>query len=189
MVFVPTAIHPFTGFLAFVPQPQLRPINLPPEDAIKMECTAGLFKPETGWLQSPKDYGLRPMPVLDHLKIRLARPEDAATIVSFSAAMALETEGRRLDLNRLYLGTIALLESPNRGFFMVAELERADDRQLLGQLMITYEWSDWRNGAFGGFRVCMLTPPGVARASFAGCMKPDGRRQDKPERLRGPSVR
>lgn len=54
MVFVPTAIHPFTGFLAFVPQPQLRPINLPPEDAIKMECTAGLYKPEIGWLQAPK---------------------------------------------------------------------------------------------------------------------------------------
>ena len=54
MVFVPTAIHPFTGLLAFVPQPQVRPINLPPEDAIKMECTAGLYKPETGWLQAPK---------------------------------------------------------------------------------------------------------------------------------------
>ena len=54
MVFVPTAIHPFTGFLAFIPQPELRPINLPPEDAIKMECTAGLYKPETGWLQAPK---------------------------------------------------------------------------------------------------------------------------------------
>ena len=54
MVFVPTAIHPFTGFLAFIPQPQLRPINLPPEDAIKMEFTAGLYKPETGWLQAPK---------------------------------------------------------------------------------------------------------------------------------------
>ena len=54
MVFVPTAIHPFTGFLAFVPQPQLRPINLPPEDAIKLECTAGLYKPEAGWLQAPK---------------------------------------------------------------------------------------------------------------------------------------
>jgi uncharacterized membrane protein len=54
MVFVPTAIHPFTGLLAFVPQLQLRPINLPPEDAIKIECTAGLYKPETGWLQAPK---------------------------------------------------------------------------------------------------------------------------------------
>jgi uncharacterized membrane protein len=54
MVFVPTAIHPFTGFLAFVPQQQLRPIDLLPEDAIKMECSAGLYKPETGWLQRPK---------------------------------------------------------------------------------------------------------------------------------------
>jgi uncharacterized membrane protein len=54
MVFVPTAIHPFTGFLAFVPQPQVRPINLLPEDAIKMECTAGLYKPESGWLHAPK---------------------------------------------------------------------------------------------------------------------------------------
>ena len=54
MVFVPTAIHPFTGLLAFIPQPQLRPINLPPEDAIKMEFTAGLYKPATGWLQAPK---------------------------------------------------------------------------------------------------------------------------------------
>lgn len=54
MVFVPTAIHPFTGLLAFIPEPQLHPINLLPEDAIKMEFTAGLYKPETGWLQSPK---------------------------------------------------------------------------------------------------------------------------------------
>jgi len=107
---------------------------------------------------SPKDHGLNPMPVLDHLNVRLARPEDAATIVSFSAAMALETEGRRLDLDRLYDGTIALLESPDRGFFMVAELEQADDRQLLGQLMITYEWSDWRNGAFWWIQSVYVDP-------------------------------
>jgi len=88
------------------------------------------------------------MSVLDHLNVRLAKPEDAAMIASFSAAMALETEGRRLDLDRLQDGTITLLNSPDRGFFMVAEIELAGDRQLLGQLMITYEWSDWRNGAF-----------------------------------------
>jgi len=107
---------------------------------------------------SPKDHGLNPMPALDHLNVRLARPEDAATIVSFSAAMALETEGRRLDLDRLYDGTIALLESPDRGFFMVAELEQGDDRQLLGQLMITYEWSDWRNGAFWWIQSVYVDP-------------------------------
>lgn len=54
MVFVPTAIHPFTGFLAFVPEHQLRPINLPPEDAMKMEFSAGLYKPGAGWLNAPK---------------------------------------------------------------------------------------------------------------------------------------
>ena len=98
------------------------------------------------------------MPVLDHVNVRHARPEDVETITSFSAAMALETEGRRLDLDRLYLGTIALLESPHRGFFMVAELERADDRQLLGQLLITYEWSDWRNGAFWWIQSVYVDP-------------------------------
>lgn len=54
MVFVPTAIHPFTGLLAFIPESHLHPINLLPEDAIKVEFTAGLYKPETGWLQSPR---------------------------------------------------------------------------------------------------------------------------------------
>lgn len=50
MVFVPTAIHPFTGFLAFIPQHTVRPINLPPEDAMKMEFSAGTFQPKPGWL-------------------------------------------------------------------------------------------------------------------------------------------
>jgi uncharacterized membrane protein len=54
MVFVPTAIHPFTGFLAFIPEHLLRPINLPPEDAMKMEFSAGLYKPGAKWLDSPK---------------------------------------------------------------------------------------------------------------------------------------
>lgn len=54
MIFVPTAIHPFTGFLAFIPQSQVRPINLPAEEAMKMEFTAGFYKPAAGWLQAPK---------------------------------------------------------------------------------------------------------------------------------------
>ena len=54
MVFVPTAIHPFTGYLAFVPEGQIHPLNLPAEDAMKIEFSAGLFKPAAGWLQSPR---------------------------------------------------------------------------------------------------------------------------------------
>lgn len=52
MVFVPTAIHPFTGFLAFIPEHALRPINLPVEDAMKMEFSAGFYRPKKGWLSA-----------------------------------------------------------------------------------------------------------------------------------------
>jgi uncharacterized membrane protein len=54
MVFVPTAIHPFTGFLAFIPEQALRPINLAVEDAMKMEFSAGFYQPKTGWLSTPQ---------------------------------------------------------------------------------------------------------------------------------------
>ncbi|WP_447975207.1 DUF502 domain-containing protein [Nitrospira sp. Kam-Ns4a] len=49
-VFVPTAIHPFTGYLAFIPRGQVIPVNLSPEDAMKVEFSAGLFRPRAGWL-------------------------------------------------------------------------------------------------------------------------------------------
>lgn len=54
MVFVPTAIHPFTGYLAFVPESQIRPLDLLPEDAMKMEFSAGFYHPGEGWLAAPK---------------------------------------------------------------------------------------------------------------------------------------
>jgi len=107
---------------------------------------------------SPKNNGLRLMPVLDQLNVRIARPEDALTIESFSAAMALETEGRCLDLDRLHRGTIALIENPAQGFFIVAEQGQGDNRQLLGQLMVTYEWSDWRNGVFWWIQSVYVAP-------------------------------
>ena len=50
MVFVPAAIHPFTGYLAFIPSHQAHAINLSPEDAMKIEFSAGLYRPEHGWL-------------------------------------------------------------------------------------------------------------------------------------------
>lgn len=53
MVFVPTAIHPFTGYLAFIPDNALKPINLPFEEAMKMEFSAGFYRPRAGWLTTP----------------------------------------------------------------------------------------------------------------------------------------
>ena len=50
MVFVPTAIHPFTGYLAFIPENKLYRVRLTPEEAMKMEFSAGLYHPKPGWL-------------------------------------------------------------------------------------------------------------------------------------------
>lgn len=87
-------------------------------------------------------------PVQNNLIIRPAVPKDVETLVRFSAAMALETEGRRLDETRLRQGTQAVLDSPARGFYTVAELADRSPRLVVGQLLITFEWSDWRNAVF-----------------------------------------
>ncbi|WP_455244001.1 GNAT family N-acetyltransferase [Petrachloros mirabilis] len=88
------------------------------------------------------------MPSRTDIVVRVAGEADVEEIVAFSAAMALETEGRQLDVTTLRAGTLSLLATPEHGFFMVAEALRAKSRQLVGQTMITYEWSDWRNGMF-----------------------------------------
>lgn len=74
--------------------------------------------------------------------------------------MAQETEGLQLDPKRLRAGTLALLESADRGFFMVAEHPQAGQPLplIVGQLMITYEWSDWRNGVFWWIQSVYVKP-------------------------------
>lgn len=98
------------------------------------------------------------MPLPDLISVRPARQEDVDSIVAFSTAMALETEGRRLDQTRLREGTLSLLASPERGFFMVAELPQGEQRQIVGQLMITFEWSDWRNAVFWWVQSVYVAP-------------------------------
>ena len=78
------------------------------------------------------------------LLIRRARPSDAQVIARHNAAMAREIEQLDLDEQRLLPGASAMLEDETKGFYLVAEA----DGQVVGQLMITYEWSDWRNGVF-----------------------------------------
>ncbi len=51
MVFVPTAIHPFTGYLAFVGESKVHRVKLRPEEAMKLEFSAGLYRPPQGWLE------------------------------------------------------------------------------------------------------------------------------------------
>ena len=76
--------------------------------------------------------------------IRKAIRSDAKTIAQFNAAMALETEHLQLDVSRLLLGVEGLFDNSDKGFYLVAE----HNGIVVGQMMITYEWSDWRNGIF-----------------------------------------
>ena len=76
--------------------------------------------------------------------IRVAIAADAPVITEFNALLALETESRSLDLTRLRAGVDALFTDPARGTYWIAEVEN----KPVGQLMITTEWSDWRNGYF-----------------------------------------
>ena len=76
--------------------------------------------------------------------VRSATAADGPVIATFNALMALETEQRNLDHETLRRGVEAVLSNPSKGTYYIAEL----DGTVVGQLLITYEWSDWRNGMF-----------------------------------------
>ena len=76
------------------------------------------------------------------LTVRDALPEDAAVLVAYNSAMAEETEGKSLDPDKIGPGVANLLADSRRGRYWVAESGGA----VVGQIMVTYEWSDWRNG-------------------------------------------
>jgi GNAT superfamily N-acetyltransferase len=83
-----------------------------------------------------------PDSIRDSIRIRLADVADAADIVRFNAAMAIETEHRKLDEAVLRAGVEAALADARHGFYLVAE----SAGRVVACLLITYEWSDWRNG-------------------------------------------
>ena len=99
-----------------------------------------------------------------NIQIRTADAEDADVIAEFNTAMAEETEQRRLDRSILAAGVRGLLEEPSRGVYFMAEL----NGRVVGQLLITYEWSDWRNGLFWWIQSVYVVPEmrrrGVYRA-------------------------
>jgi ribosomal protein S18 acetylase RimI-like enzyme len=74
--------------------------------------------------------------------IRRATPADAPVIIEFNRQLAEETEGKKLDLDLLAAGVVAGLADTGKALYFVAEADQA----VVGQMMITTEWSDWRNG-------------------------------------------
>lgn len=76
------------------------------------------------------------------ITIRKALAADIPALVKFQQQLALETENLALHEPTLRLGMQALIEDPHKGFYNIAE----DNGVAVGCHMITYEWSDWRNG-------------------------------------------
>ena len=76
------------------------------------------------------------------LSIRDANASDAEIIADYNARLALESEGMRLDPGLVGPGVRTLLRDASKGRYWMAEA----DGRVVGQIMVTYEWSDWRNG-------------------------------------------
>jgi len=104
--------------------------------------------------------------VKDELKVRAGRPEDAPAIVDFQLRMARETEDLELDRDTLTGGVEAVFADPRKGAYWVAERQG----QLVGGLLTTFEWSDWRNGTILWIQSVYVVPEergrGVYRALY-----------------------
>jgi GNAT superfamily N-acetyltransferase len=97
---------------------------------------------------------------------REATNSDLDFIASGNAAMALETEHKVLDPATVRAGVQAAIDDPGRGRYFVAEV----GGKVAGQLLVTYEWSDWRNGVFWWIQSVYVEPAarrmGVFRALY-----------------------
>ena len=78
------------------------------------------------------------------IAVRNATADDIDSLVAFQQAMAHETEGKTLNAELLRQGINTVFNSPDKGFYLIAEAEG----RVVGGLLMTYEWSDWRNATF-----------------------------------------
>lgn len=86
--------------------------------------------------------------------IRDARTGDCETIARYNSQMSEETEGQALDSDTIRAGVAALLADPSKGRYWVA----IDGDSIVGQIMVTYEWSDWRNGMLWWIQSVYVVP-------------------------------
>lgn len=78
----------------------------------------------------------------ESVRVRAARPEDLESLVDFNCRLARETEDHELDPATVRRGLSRLFDNPAAGFYTVAE----QGGRVVGCLLITFEWSDWRDG-------------------------------------------
>lgn len=88
------------------------------------------------------------------IAIRAARPADLPRLADFAQAMARETEAKQLDRTTVERGLQAVFERPGLAEYWVAE----HAARMVGCLMLTYEWSDWRNGLWWWIQSVYVLP-------------------------------
>src|SRR5215204_6347209 len=112
------------------------------------------------------------------MNIRLAQTSDSSLLVEFNQAMALETEGKTLDAPILQSGVGAVFDDEKKGFYVVAE----DAGMIVGGLMITFEWSDWRSAWFWWIQSVYILPEfrgqGIYRLLYDFVKKAAGEKED-----------
>ena len=91
---------------------------------------------------------------METFHVRQASQSDAGHIAEFNRAMARETENRELIPNLIEAGVNSLMENPALGFYVVTE----SDDTVVACLMVTSEWSDWRNGLFWWIQSVYVSP-------------------------------
>jgi ribosomal protein S18 acetylase RimI-like enzyme len=99
--------------------------------------------------------------------IRQAKDSDSASIVDFQLAMAWETEELRLDKPTVEKGVAAVFEDSAKGIYYVAET----DGKVVGSLLTTFEWSDWRNGTVLWVQSVYVRPEYRKRSIFSRLYK------------------
>ena len=99
---------------------------------------------------------------MTNIRIRPAHPADLPAIAASNLAMAHETEARRLDPQTVHAGVRRVLADPSRGVYYLAEREG----KLVGQLLITREWSDWRDGWFWWIQSVYVHPDARRQGVF-----------------------
>ena len=101
------------------------------------------------------------------IRTRLAVADDAGILAGFNQAMALETEAKILPGAVVLPGVEAVLRDAGHGFYVVADT----GGDVVGALLVTYEWSDWRNGRIWWIQSVYVRPEyrrrGVYRALHA----------------------
>ena len=112
---------------------------------------------------------------------REATPSDVATIVDFQVAMARETEELDLDREVCTRGVQAVFDDPSRGRYFLAE----SGGVVIASLMITYEWSDWRNGNVWWIQSVYVRPEFRRQRVYAGLYEHVKRLVAADDSLRG----